>query len=49
MTTFSTAIVFTVAVVAVFARFGHETAMVAGSVGVIAWITYGTIRRKARR
>ena len=49
MTTFSTSIVFVVAAVAVYAKFGHETAMVAASVAVIAGIAYGVIRRKVRK
>ena len=49
MTTFSAAIVFTVATVAVYARFGIETALTAASVLVIAGIAYGVIRRKVRK
>lgn len=49
MTHVSTSIVFVVAAVAVYAKFGHETAMVAASVGVIAWIAYAVIRRKVRK
>lgn len=46
MTHVSTSMVFVVAAVAVYAKFGHETAMVAASVALIAGIAYRVIRRR---
>lgn len=49
MTHVSTSIVFVVAAVAVYAKWGHETAMIAASVALIAGIAYGVIRQRVAR